>query len=56
MTQEVDIDLKHDGVATFSGTTAAHAFNVTFRFSAGGQIRPRANLTNWLPGGEYDIN
>jgi hypothetical protein len=55
-TQQVDIDLKHDGVATFSGNTAAHAFNITFRFSTGGQIAPRANLTNWLPGGEYDIN
>jgi hypothetical protein len=56
ITQQVDIDLKHDGIATFSGTTAAHAFNITFRFTGSGHIVPRANLTNWLPGGEYDIN
>jgi hypothetical protein len=55
-TQQVDIDLKHDGIASFNGTTAAHAFSITFRFAAGGQIVPRANLTNWLPGGEYEVN
>jgi hypothetical protein len=54
-TRQVDIDLKHDGVAAFNGTTAAHAFNITFRFAGNGQILVNANLTNWLPGGEYEV-
>jgi hypothetical protein len=56
ITQQVDIDLRHNDATSFNGTTAAHAFNITFRFIAGGQIQPKANLTNWLPGGEYEIN
>ena len=54
-TQQVDVDLKRDGSAVFDGSTEGHAFSITFRFTAGGQVRAYSVLMGWIPGGEYEI-
>ncbi|MDR0658419.1 MAG: hypothetical protein LBG18_05745 [Mediterranea sp.] len=54
-TQQVDVDLMRDGSASFDGSTEGHAFNVTVRFAAGGQVVIYSVLTGWIPGGEYEV-